>query len=228
MKQRGRKSAASLSVFPKPHIVASAPPSDPPEPPAHLGEPEQQIWREVLRDYRGTNAALAMLASGLESHMRARQCREAIAEDGMTVPGRSVEAAPVACRRARRNARLSANISGARHQGVSVERITPDREKFSATALAAFREMHRLGSKCTCTDDDEECCWACEQWWQAHKTLFYELKLPPWDFPVVFRWRTPSGLAAVSDDKELRKNGQAQAARYHALADACGQKFISE
>jgi putative tryptophan/tyrosine transport system substrate-binding protein len=31
----------------------------------------------VLRDYRGTNAALAVLASGLESHMRARQCREA-------------------------------------------------------------------------------------------------------------------------------------------------------
>ena len=65
-----------------------------PEPPAHLGEPEQQIWREVLRDYRGTNAALAVLASGLESHMRARQCREAIAEDGMTVPGRDDQLKP--------------------------------------------------------------------------------------------------------------------------------------
>ena len=70
------------------------PAPDPPEPPAHLGEPEQQIWREVLRDYRGTNAALAVLASGLESHMRARQCREAIAEDGMTVPGRDDQLKP--------------------------------------------------------------------------------------------------------------------------------------
>jgi hypothetical protein len=48
----------------------------------------------VLRDYRGTNAALAVLASGLESHMRARQCREAIAEDGMTVPGRDDQLKP--------------------------------------------------------------------------------------------------------------------------------------
>ena len=94
MKQRGRKSAASLSVFPKPHLVPPAPASEPPQPPSHLGEPEQRIWRDVLREYRGTDASLVLLASGLESHMRARQCREAIAEDGMTVPGRDDQLKP--------------------------------------------------------------------------------------------------------------------------------------
>jgi hypothetical protein len=41
----------------------------------------------VLREYRGTEASLALLASGLEAHERARQCREAIAREGLTVDG---------------------------------------------------------------------------------------------------------------------------------------------
>jgi hypothetical protein len=94
MKQRGRKSAASLSVFPKPHLVPSAPPSEPPAPPSHLGEPEQRIWCDVLRDWRGTDASLALLASGLESHQRGRLAAQCIANEGMVVEGANGQPKP--------------------------------------------------------------------------------------------------------------------------------------
>ena len=94
MKQRGRKSAAALSVFPKPHLVASATASDPPQPPAHLGEPEQRIWNDVVREWRGTDAALALLASGLESHQRGRLAALCIAEQGMVVDGANGQLKP--------------------------------------------------------------------------------------------------------------------------------------
>jgi P27 family predicted phage terminase small subunit len=88
MRQRGRKSAAQLSVLPRPHLAATSPADDPPSPPDHLGEPERQIWNDVVRDFRGTGAAFAVLTSGLEAHMRARACREVLDEEGLTVTGR--------------------------------------------------------------------------------------------------------------------------------------------
>ena len=113
------------------------------EPPAHLGEPEQQIWREVLRDYRGTNAALAVLASGLESHMRAPMPRGYCRgwHDGAR-QGRSTEAASVACRRARRNARLSANVQGARDQ------ILTEMRRASSRELGPYRRHELLTGEC--------------------------------------------------------------------------------
>jgi P27 family predicted phage terminase small subunit len=91
MKQRGRKGPLSRGAFPKPHLVVPSPPtsssSSEPEPPDHLAEPERAIWRNVLREFRGTEASLALLTSGLEAHERARQCREAIAQEGLTVDG---------------------------------------------------------------------------------------------------------------------------------------------
>jgi hypothetical protein len=42
----------------------------------------------VVRDFKGTDASLAVLCSGLEAHMRARQCREVFIEEGMLVTGR--------------------------------------------------------------------------------------------------------------------------------------------
>ena len=88
MKQRGRKSPATLSVITGPRLVATSPPDILPPPPDHLGAPEQQIWRDILRDWRGTDASLAVLASGLEVLQRARECRQVINEEGLTVTGR--------------------------------------------------------------------------------------------------------------------------------------------
>ncbi len=91
MKQRGRKSAASLSVPRGPRLVVAAQPLKAgglPPPPAHLADTERQIWSDVVRDWHGTGAALAVLTSGLEAHQRARECREAISVEGLTVVGR--------------------------------------------------------------------------------------------------------------------------------------------
>ena len=94
MAQRGRKSAASLSIIGvdpagyRPHPIP-----DPTPPPNHLGEPERQIWAGVFRDFDlTTEAAVAVLVTALEAHQRARECREAIARDGMTVEGRDGQA----------------------------------------------------------------------------------------------------------------------------------------
>jgi hypothetical protein len=85
MKQRGRKSAASLAVFGKPRIVSSNPQPQPPEPPPDLPEPEQAIWRTVVSEYRGSLTSYAVLHSGLKMHQRAREANEIIAEEGMVV-----------------------------------------------------------------------------------------------------------------------------------------------
>jgi len=90
MGTRGRKSRAELSVVP--FQLASIPPHtdvEPPAPPDHLGEPERQIWRGIFHDYGlSADVATAVLASALEAHQRARECREAIDRDGMTIAGR--------------------------------------------------------------------------------------------------------------------------------------------
>jgi P27 family predicted phage terminase small subunit len=88
MKQRGRKSAASLSVVGRPRLVVSQPTDDPPPPPAHLGEIERRIWNDVIADWKGTRVSFAVLTSGLESHQLARECRETIAAEGLTIIGR--------------------------------------------------------------------------------------------------------------------------------------------
>jgi P27 family predicted phage terminase small subunit len=90
MGTRGRKSRAELSVVPfqteaiRPHTDA-----EPPAPPDHFGEPERQIWRGIFHDYGlSADVATAVLATALEAHQRARECREAIAAEGMTLTGR--------------------------------------------------------------------------------------------------------------------------------------------
>ena len=58
----------------------------PPSPPAHLGRPEQQIWRDVFSDFSLTaRISGAVLATALEAHQRAREARETIASEGMIV-----------------------------------------------------------------------------------------------------------------------------------------------
>lgn len=53
-----------------------------PEPPAHLELPEQQLWRDLVKTGNLSAADLALLRSSLESHQRARRCREAIERTG--------------------------------------------------------------------------------------------------------------------------------------------------
>jgi P27 family predicted phage terminase small subunit len=68
--------------------VSTALPDQPPEPPPHLEPPERQIWNDVVAEWSGSKASFAVLTSGLEAHMRARQCAAIIDEEGMVTLGR--------------------------------------------------------------------------------------------------------------------------------------------
>ena len=86
MAQRGRKSAAALALVPH---EAPTMQFDPPSPPAHLGKPEQQIWRDVFHDFTlSARISGAVLATALEAHQRAREARETINREGMIIGGR--------------------------------------------------------------------------------------------------------------------------------------------
>jgi P27 family predicted phage terminase small subunit len=88
MTKRGRKSRAELAVVPF-RTVRPRADFEAPSPPDYLGEPERQIWAGVFRDYDlSADVATAVLATALEAHQRARECREAIDRNGMTVTGR--------------------------------------------------------------------------------------------------------------------------------------------
>jgi len=92
MKQRGRKSGAALSVVDSRSRLVSSSLAlfsiNPPPPPDDLGEPEQQIWRDVVAEWRGPRLSYALLADALRAHQTARKCSETIAREGMTVQGR--------------------------------------------------------------------------------------------------------------------------------------------
>jgi hypothetical protein len=88
MKQRGRKSAASLSVFPKPALVASNPAPHPPAPPRDLDPEELAIYKHVVAEYQGSLTSYDVLISALAMHRRARLAAETIEREGLLVPGR--------------------------------------------------------------------------------------------------------------------------------------------
>jgi P27 family predicted phage terminase small subunit len=94
MRHRGRKNVYDLiepaALRP---LVAAVPKGNRRQPPDHLGEPERQIWRHVLGDYDLKNeTAVDVLTTALEAHQRAREARETIAREGMTVDGRDGQA----------------------------------------------------------------------------------------------------------------------------------------
>jgi hypothetical protein len=88
MAQRGRKAAVCLV---EPAVLRPRPGghlgSTPAEPPEHLGQPEQSIWHHAFEFEISNGLAVDVLVCALEAHMRARQAREAIAREGMTVTG---------------------------------------------------------------------------------------------------------------------------------------------
>jgi P27 family predicted phage terminase small subunit len=112
MLQRGRKSKAQLSVIGFDAETMRPYKADnkfaPPTPPGHLGKPEQEIWHDLFADFDlTTKAAHHVLTTALEAHMRARQCRETIQADGMTVLGRDGQLRPHPLLAVERDARQS-------------------------------------------------------------------------------------------------------------------------
>jgi phage terminase small subunit len=58
------------------------------KPAAHLSEASKATWRRLLREYSFETHHLAILTATLEAQDRLTQAREAIAHDGLIVPGR--------------------------------------------------------------------------------------------------------------------------------------------
>jgi hypothetical protein len=95
MKQRGRKSRTSLSVLPlRPRLVASSPPDHPPPPPDDLEEPEREIWRDIVAEFKGPRIAYRVLADALKAHQRSRELGEIIEEQGYSEIGRDGQSKP--------------------------------------------------------------------------------------------------------------------------------------
>src|SRR5262249_2983827 len=88
MKQRGRKPASLSLIRTKPRLVSSSPVENSPPPPADLGAPECEIWRDIVADWRGPRLSYAVLADALRVHQTPREARATVAEEGMTVVGR--------------------------------------------------------------------------------------------------------------------------------------------
>ena len=60
------------------------PKTPPPEPPAHLSERSQALWREIVPRRASSPERLELLIVALEARDRMEQSRLAIAEAGMT------------------------------------------------------------------------------------------------------------------------------------------------
>lgn len=82
MKQRGRKSAASLAVVPAeagPVSVATAA-----KPPEHLSAEAREWWRLVTVDFELEPHHVKLLQAAAEAWDRTQQARQAVAQDGIT------------------------------------------------------------------------------------------------------------------------------------------------
>lgn len=83
MVQRGRKSLAAMMVVP---IEKETAPVTGSRPPRHLGKEELQLWSEMVAELNvATATGFAMLTTALEAHQTMRECRAAIAKEGMVV-----------------------------------------------------------------------------------------------------------------------------------------------
>jgi phage terminase small subunit len=89
-------------VTPTPHRTGR----DPAPSPLHLEKPEAAMWRSLVREYTFDNpGSLALLTVALESHQRARQCREMIDKQGVTIQDRFNQTRPHPLLQGERDAR---------------------------------------------------------------------------------------------------------------------------
>ena len=76
--------------------------------PKHLREVEAEMWRAIVGEHRfDDTASLALLRTALESHQRARMCREAVDKDGLTARDRFGNIRPHPLLAAERDARAA-------------------------------------------------------------------------------------------------------------------------
>lgn len=80
--QRGRKSAAALSIVRPVDTIAPPSPRSLPTPPAHLSEDAAAWWKEAVRDFAFEPHHLRLLQCAGEAWDRMQQARRALTEHG--------------------------------------------------------------------------------------------------------------------------------------------------
>jgi P27 family predicted phage terminase small subunit len=84
MTQPGRQSANKLLLVTDNEAHRHARPTAP----KHLGAPERELWNSVTEEFDIESTAAHMLLVGaMEAHQRARECREKISKEGLTIKG---------------------------------------------------------------------------------------------------------------------------------------------
>ena len=79
-----------------------------PAPPKHLESTERNLWKTIVSEFDFSDASsLALLRTAMESHQRARRCREAVDHDGEAVLDRWKQLKPHPLLTAERDARAA-------------------------------------------------------------------------------------------------------------------------
>jgi hypothetical protein len=143
-----------------------------PEPPAHLGKPEQALWRDLTAEHDfATTASLELLIKAMEAHMRFRASQKGRHADQR--PARATVASP-ACHRAcsgRAVRRRAEETEGAAEMTVTYTEADP---KFPRRISPAVRQIF---AQIKAAEP------FAEQWYAWQQQLHDELGLPPWHWP---------------------------------------------
>jgi hypothetical protein len=106
----------------------------------------------------------------------------------------------------------------------------PPRFRITPGAIAAFREMLKLETKCTCAPIagdgaylEHEQCKACEQWWKQHAVLVDELRLTPGQWPAIEDPHAESPYPEGSEARTHDKPDLEAQARFRLLEQAVAE-----
>lgn len=78
---------------------------DAPNPPGHLSEEAQRLWRRVAHEYVLETHGYELLTAAFEAWDRARQARQTLDRDGLTVTDRYGQVKPHPCVQIERDSR---------------------------------------------------------------------------------------------------------------------------
>jgi|tagenome__1003787_1003787.scaffolds.fasta_scaffold20536921_2 P27 family predicted phage terminase small subunit len=115
MAYKGRKSASKVLPFPsRPQLIENI------RAPSYLAPEEQKLYDRIASDYDiRSNSAAVILEIACQNHARARNCRDVLKKEGLTVAGpNGVKAHPLLATERQAQAQM---ITALRRLGVTLD-----------------------------------------------------------------------------------------------------------